>query len=126
MHCSLSLLGSTSIRGDERATIKALPAAPHRPRPYGKGERDLLRVPGSARDGYGPGTSDFTNAILLQLADQFFYLLLASGHLQCDRSAGHVDSVGSEEVTKFDDFSMILRRAIDLHQRQFASYSLFG
>src|SRR2546425_2665828 len=78
---------------------------------------DKLRVPGSARDGYGAGTSDFTNAILLQLADQFLYLLLTSGHLQGDRSAGHIDSVGSEEVTKFDDFSVILHRAIDLHQR---------
>src|SRR5260370_57591 len=28
--------GSTSIRGNERATIKAHPATPHRPRPYRK------------------------------------------------------------------------------------------
>ncbi len=31
------LLGSTSMRGNERATIKAHPATPHLPRPYGNG-----------------------------------------------------------------------------------------
>src|SRR6266571_1846687 len=108
------------------ATIKAHPAAPHHSRPYGKGERNLLRIPGPARDGYGPGTSDFTNAIFLQLVDEFLYLLLTSRHLQSDCSAGHIDCMGSEEVTKLDDFSVVLRFAIDLHQRQFAGYSLFG
>src|SRR5260370_31890984 len=87
---------------------------------------NLLRVSGSARDGYGPGTSDFTNTILLQLADEFLYLLLTSRHLQGDCSAGHIDCMGSEEVTKLDDFSVVLRFAIDLHQRQFTGYSLFG
>jgi hypothetical protein len=59
--------GSTSMRGNERATIKALPATPHHPRPYGNRISPRRMESGNSR-------------MLLSLSSQHGGNALASGN----------------------------------------------